>query len=58
MHELSGFEQRLALALEVSAGARRPVDAAAIARRAIESGPASRRQFAVGWRSRTGHRHF
>ena len=53
MHELSGFEQRLALALEVNAGARRPVDAAAIARRAIESGGAPRTRPAIGWRSRS-----
>src|SRR5690349_24352937 len=35
MHELSGFEQVLAVALDGYAGPRRPVDAAAIARRAM-----------------------
>ena len=35
MHELSGFEQVLAVALDDYAGPRRPVDAAAIARRAM-----------------------
>jgi hypothetical protein len=49
MHELSGFEQRLAVALEVHAGARRPVDAAAIARRAVGPRPVRRR----GTESRT-----
>jgi hypothetical protein len=49
MHELSGFEQRLAVALEANAGALRPVDAAAIARRAVGSPPVRR----TATRSRT-----
>lgn len=38
MHELTGFEQQLAVAIDDYAGPRRPVDSLGIARRAAETG--------------------
>ena len=38
MHELTGFEQQLAVAIDDYAGPRRPIDAVGIARRAAQAG--------------------